>query len=153
MCSCALQVKALKYQRRKLRYGLLSLDPKLKKKKPELAEDESDIDDEWIAQYEDESREKEIEKARKKFEKDNEKKVADGEEATDESVLDSRIEKINEEYDRLKEERGTMDAEIKGKKGAEQIEAAIAKLDERIQTVKFQMVDREEGKEIALGTR
>lgn len=136
-----------------MRYALLNLDPKLKKKKPELAEDESDIDDEWIAQYEDESREKEIEKLRKKFEKDNEKKVAEGEEAADSSTLDSKIEKINEEYDRLKEERGTTDVEVKGKKGVEQLEAAIMKLDERIQTVKFQMVDREEGKEIALGTR
>lgn len=97
----------------KLRHGLFALDPKAKRKHKNLTEDESDIDDEWVAKYEDESREKEIEKAQKKWEKDNEKLEADGKEAHDEDVLDARITKINEEYDRLKEERGTEKAELK----------------------------------------
>lgn len=118
-----------------------------------MGEDESDLDDEWIATYEDESREKEVEKAKKKFEKDNEKREADGEKPHTEDVLDERIAKVHEEYDRLKEERGTGKAQVKGKKTPEQILAAIEKLDARIKTEKFKMDDREKGKEVSLGTR
>ncbi|KDQ21875.1 hypothetical protein BOTBODRAFT_50413 [Botryobasidium botryosum FD-172 SS1] len=152
MENMAQKIRALKYQRMKLRHGLFALDPKLKKKRKNLAEDESDIDDEWIVKYEDETRAKEIEKAQKKWEKDNEKLEAEGKDTLDESVVEAKISKINDEYDRLKEERGTGQAEVKGKKTEENILTNIAKLDERIHTMKIQMVDREEGKEVALGT-
>jgi DNA topoisomerase I len=123
------------------------------RKQDNIAEDESDVDDEWIATFEDESREKEIEKAKKKFEKDNEKKAAEGEEELKPDVLEDRIAKINEEYDRLMTERGTDKAELKGKKTEEQIIAAIEKLDTRLKTEKFKMEDKEKGKEVSLGTR
>jgi DNA topoisomerase-1 len=123
------------------------------RKDPAYADDESDIDDDWIAQFEDESREKEIEKAKKKFEKDNEKRKADEETPYDEDVLRGRVEKINDEYDRLKTERGTKKAEIKGKKTEEALAAAIEKIDQKIKTEKFKMEDREKGKEVSLGTR
>ncbi|KAF9503767.1 hypothetical protein BS47DRAFT_1445884 [Hydnum rufescens UP504] len=122
------------------------------RKQENIAEDESDVDDEWIATFEDESREREIEKAKKKFEKDNEKKAAEGEEELKPDVLEDRIAKVNEEYDRLKTERGTDKVEIKGKKTEEQILAAIEKLDTRIKTEKFKMEDKEKGKEVSLGT-
>jgi DNA topoisomerase I len=123
------------------------------RKQENIAEDESDVDDEWIATFEDETRERDIEKAKKKFEKDNEKKAAEGEEELKPDVLEDRIAKINEEYDRLKTERGTDKVEIKGKKTEEQILAAIEKLDTRIKTEKFKMEDKEKGKEVSLGTR
>lgn len=146
------QIRAIKYQRRKTRYALFTLDKKYKKQK-DLAEDESDVDDEWIAQWEDESRDKEIEKAKKKFEKENEKKVADDEKPLTEDVLEERIEKINEEYDRLKGERGSTKVEAKGKKSEEALLSSIEKLDQRIKAEKFKRDDKDEGKEVSLGTR
>ena len=135
----------------KMRHVLFELDPKYKKKK-EYKEDESDIDDDWIAQHEDTLKEKEIEKAKKKFAKDNEKLETEGERPKPESELNGRIEEIEEEFKRLFKERGTKKATLKRAKPVEKVEEAIAKLTERIKTHKLQMVDRDEGKEVSLGT-
>jgi len=70
----------------------------------------------------------------------------------DDSVLQERLEEIDAEFQRLAEERGTCKASLKREKPAEKIEESIDKLDEKITTAKLQMVDREAGKEIALGT-
>lgn len=147
-----IQIRGIKYQRRKLRYALFTMNKKYRKQK-DLAEDESDIDDDWIAQYEDENREKEIEKAKKKFAKDNEKRAADGDKPLDETALEERVDKIIEEYDRLKEERGSQDVEIKGKKSEESILSSIEKLDQRIKNEKFKRDDKDKLKEVSLGTR
>ena len=145
------QIRAIKYQRRRHRHTLLAMNKALKKN-PQYAEDESDIDDEWIAEYEDESREKEIEKATKKWEKDNEKAKADGEKPIEKDVLQEKIDQINDEYDRLKTERGIKTAEAKGSKTEEQIMATIEKLDERIKIAKFKRLDKDNLKEVSLGT-
>ncbi|KAL5528104.1 TOP1 [Sanghuangporus sanghuang] len=145
------KLKAIKYERRKMRHVLFELDPKYKKKK-EYKGDESDLDDEWIARYEDSQKEKEIEKANKKFAKDNEKAEAEGEKPRPESELKERIKDIEDEFKRLKKERGTGKATLKRARPPEKIEEAIEKLNERIKTHKLQMVDREEGKEVSLGT-
>ncbi|KAF8756920.1 DNA Topoisomerase I (eukaryota) [Rhizoctonia solani] len=126
------QLRGLKYNRMKLRHQLFTLDKKLKKKHPELDELESDLDDEFIERWEDAKREEDIAKARKKFEKDNEKRV--------------------EKYDRLKEERGTEQAAGPKGRTPEKVLDAITKLDEKIKMFKFKMQDKEEGKEVALGT-
>ena len=136
----------------KLRHVLFGLDKKYKKK-TKYIEDESDLDDDAVAVHEEKTREKEIEKVQKKFAKENEKLEAEGEEAQKESVLDDRIEEIEAEFERLKEERGTGLATLKRDKPPEKIEEAILKLEDKINTAKLQMVDREAGKEIALGTR
>jgi hypothetical protein len=62
------QVRALKYQRMKLRHQLHHLEPKTKKK-GKYAEDESDLEDEWIESHEEELQLKAVEAAKKKFEK------------------------------------------------------------------------------------
>ncbi|KAH8119571.1 hypothetical protein DFH11DRAFT_1723074 [Phellopilus nigrolimitatus] len=145
------KLRAIKYERMKMRHVLFGLDAKYKKKK-EYKDDESDIDDEWVAQHEDTMKEKEIEKVKKKFAKDNEKAEAEGEKPKPESELNERIKDIEAEFERLEDERGTKSATLKRTKPAEKIEEAIAKLTERIKTHKLQIVDREEGKEVALGT-
>ena len=136
----------------KLRHVLFEMDPKYKKKKP-FSQDESDIDDEWVESHEQSMKEKEIEKAEKKFAKENEKLEADGKKPQGESVLKERLAAINEEFDRLEQERGTKKATLKRARPAEKLEEAVVKLDEKIKTFKLQMIDREEGKEVALGTR
>ncbi|KAG8770804.1 DNA topoisomerase 1 [Ceratobasidium sp. 428] len=146
------QLKGLKYNRMKLRHSLFTLDKKYKKKHPELDELESDLDDEFIERWEDAKREEEIQKARKKFEKDNEKRVEKGEKEEKESVLEEKIDDINAEYDRLAQERGTGEALVPKGRTAEKIVESVGKLDEKIKMFKFKMQDKEEGKEVALGT-
>lgn len=136
----------------KLRYVLFGIDKKYKKNK-KYAEDESDIDEETVVEIEEKMKEKEKERAEKRFAKENEKLIADDEKPQDDSVLQERLEEIDAEFERLVKERGTGKASLKREKPAEKIEEAIDKLDERINTAKLQMVDREAGKEIALGTR
>lgn len=136
----------------KLRHVLFGVDKKYKKHK-KYAADESDIDEEAVVEIEEKMKEKEKEKAEKKFAKENEKLIADDKKPQDDSVLQERLEEIDAEFERLTKERGTGQASLKREKPAEKIEEAIEKLDERINTAKLQMVDREAGKEIALGTR
>jgi len=143
--------KALKYERMKLRHALFQIDAKFKKQK-KYAEDESDLDDDWIASYEEEFKNKEIEKAEKKFAKENEKREAEGQKAQKDSVLQERIADIEAEYEQLVQERGTGKAALKKDKTSEKIEEAIDKLGQRIKAFKLQTEDREEGKEVALGT-
>ncbi|CAG8656449.1 1839_t:CDS:10, partial [Dentiscutata erythropus] len=56
------KIKALKYQRMKLKKSILTLEPRLKKKRSDLLEEESDLDEEWIIEYEKQLMEKEREK-------------------------------------------------------------------------------------------
>lgn len=136
----------------KLRHVLFNLDSKYQKNKL-YADDESDIDDEWIVEHEDSLKQKDIEKAEKKFAKDNEKLVEEGSQPLDDSVLKDRIAVVETDYKRVAKERGTGKAVLKRERPVEKIEEAIQKLDERIKTFKLQMDDREAGKEVALGTR
>ena len=136
----------------KLRHVIFNLDPNYQKNKL-YADDESDIDDEWVEEHEESLRKKDVEKAEKKFSKDNEKLVEEGSQPLDDSILKDRIAVIEADYKRLAKERGTSKAVLKRERPVEKIEEAIQKLDERIKTFKLQMDDREAGKEVALGTR
>ncbi|EPQ57212.1 hypothetical protein GLOTRDRAFT_137596 [Gloeophyllum trabeum ATCC 11539] len=145
------KIRGFKYERRKLRHVLFNMDPKYKKKK-DYAEDESDLEDEWMYEHEGRLKAKEIEKAEKKFAKDNEKLQEEGVKPQPESVLKERIKEIEAEFKQLRKERETGKVKLKRDRPAEKVEEAIQKLDEKIKTSKLQMVDREAGKEVALGT-
>ncbi|KAI6157814.1 DNA topoisomerase I [Pisolithus tinctorius] len=145
------RLRALKYDHMKLRHVLFNLDSKYQKMK-QYADDESDLDDEWIVEHEESLKKKEIEKVEKKFAKDNEKSVEEGNKPQDESVLREKIAAIEVEFKRIAKERGTGRASLKRERPAERIEESIQKLDEKIKTFKLQMDDREAGKEVALGT-
>lgn len=136
----------------KLRHSLFAIDPKYKKNK-KYSVDESDLEDDDIAEHEEQWKAREIEKAEKKFQKENDKLAEDDQKPQDDSVLKERIADIEEEFKRLKKERGTKKAQMKREKSTDKIEADIEKLDEKIKTFKLQMEDREAGKEVALGTR
>ncbi|KAI0029986.1 hypothetical protein K488DRAFT_55207 [Vararia minispora EC-137] len=145
------KLRGLKYERMKLRHALFATDPKFKKK-VEYAEDESDLDDDAVAEHEESLKQKELEKVQKKFAKDNEKLVEEGKPALGDDVLEQRTMAVEEEFKRLKRERGTGKAALKRDRPILKIEDAIAKLDERIKAFKLQMEDREAGKEVALTT-
>lgn len=136
----------------KLRHALFAIDTKYKKDK-KYADDESDLDDDWIATHEEQLKAKEIEKAEKKFTRDNEKLVEEGKKPHDKDVLKERLEAIEEDFKRLAKERGTKKATLKREKSTEKIEEMIDKLTDKIKAFKLQMIDRDETKEIALGTR
>ncbi|KAH7108323.1 hypothetical protein BKA62DRAFT_609892 [Auriculariales sp. MPI-PUGE-AT-0066] len=146
------KLRGMKYDRRKLRHGLFTIDPKLKKKHPELAEPESDLENDWIAEYEDAQRKLTIEKAEKNFEKANEKAEADGKGKKDISELKAKIEAIDKEYDQLKKERGKEKHEFPKPKSADAVLALIEKQDAKIQAFKVQMNVREDNKTVSLGT-
>ncbi|PCH36078.1 hypothetical protein WOLCODRAFT_140214 [Wolfiporia cocos MD-104 SS10] len=145
------RLRGFKYERMKLRHALFAIDPKYKKKS-QYKDDESDLDDDGIAEHEEQMKAKEIEKVEKKFQKDNEKLVDEGQKPQDGSVLKAKIKEIEEEFKKLKKERGTGKATLKRDRPTEKIEEAIEKLDEKIKTYKLQMEDREAGKEVALST-
>ncbi len=136
----------------KLRHVLFKIDPKYKKNS-KFKNDESDVDDDWIAEHEENMKKKEVEKVEKKFAKENEKLQEDGQKPQKDSVLDERIADIEEEFSHLAKERGTGKASLKRERPVEKIEESIDKLTEKIKTFKLQMVDRDAGKEVALGTR
>ncbi|KAJ3567168.1 hypothetical protein NP233_g6533 [Leucocoprinus birnbaumii] len=143
--------RTLKYERMKLRHALFTIDPKFKKNK-KYAEEESDLDDNWIASHEEQLKEKEIEKAEKKFARDNEKLAEEGKPPHDKSVLKERLDTIKDDFKRLAKERGTKKAVLKRDKSTEKIEEMIDKLTDKVKAFKLQMIDRDETKEIALGT-
>lgn len=136
----------------KLRHALFSIEKKYKKNE-KYAEDESDLDEDWIVNHEEQLKMKEIEKAEKKFARDNEKLAEDQQKPQDKSVLEDRLAVIEDDFDRLAKERGTKKATLKREKTTEKIEEMLDKLTERVKAHKLQMIDRDETKEIALGTR
>lgn len=153
MRSANLQLRGLKYQRMKLRKVLFTMDPKMKKKRPELTEMESDLDDDFIEYWEEELKKKDIEKAAKKFEKNNEARAEKGEKPEPEKKLNEAIKKIEAEYEELKAERNSKDVNIGSFKDPEKVLANIEKVDERIQTFKINLEVKDKGKDVALGTR
>ncbi|KAI0267121.1 hypothetical protein BC834DRAFT_872641 [Gloeopeniophorella convolvens] len=145
------KLRGFKYDRMKLRHALFASDPKYKKQK-KYAEDESDLDDDAIAEHEDAFKARELERVEKKFAKENEKLVEDGKPPQGDDVLRTRVRAVDDEFARLAKERGTGKAALKRDKAPEKLVEAIDKLEEKIKAFKLQMVDREAGKEVALGT-
>ncbi|KAG8902873.1 DNA topoisomerase 1 [Tulasnella sp. 403] len=146
------KLRGMKYQRMKLRRALFTLDPKQKKKHPELLEDESDVDDEFVAYWEEEQKKTQIAKATKKFEKTNEALIAEGKEPESEKVLKGVIAKIEEEYEELVEQRGKTEVALKGYKDVDKVFGAIEKLDTKIKAFKVNMDVKDKGKDVSLGT-
>ncbi|KAJ7084426.1 DNA topoisomerase I [Mycena belliarum] len=143
--------RGLKYDRMKLRHVLFKMDKEYRKN-AEYADDESDIDDDWIVTHEEALKAKEIEKAERKFAKENEKLQEEGKDLLQDSELRERIAEIESEFKALAEERGTQEAELKKERPEDKVVEAISKLTEKIKAFKLQMIDRDEGKEVALGT-
>ena len=137
----------------RLRYTLFTLDPKMKKKHPELVDLESDLEDDFFQRHERGTLEANIDKAKKKFEKENAKLQEEGQKPQKESVLNERIAKIKEENVEMIKERKSKKIEAPARGAdADKILANIKKLDDRIETSKVSIEDRESNKTVALGT-
>ncbi|KAJ7496636.1 hypothetical protein FB451DRAFT_1119524 [Mycena latifolia] len=143
--------RALKYDRMKLRHVLFKID-EIFRQDEEYRDDESDIDDDWIASHEESLKAKEIDKAEKKFAKEHETLVEEGEEAQKNSALQQHIADLEVDFEALAQGRSTEEAELKKERPVEKIQEAITKLTDKIKVLKLQIVNMDEGMEIALGT-
>lgn len=101
----------------KLRLQLFTLEPKAKKRHPELVDDESDIDDEFIERHEVELEEKAMDAARKKFDRDNIKLEDQQESKLPKSELDDKLKSIKAEFKELRKERKSR--QVEPRKGGE----------------------------------
>jgi len=146
------QVKALKYQKMRIKKQMVELDPKLRKKRPELLEYESDIDDEWIKSHQKDLVEKSREQIKKKFVKESEKREKEGETPLPESDLKSRLRAADDLAEGFALENKTGTVEPSHNQTLEKCEKALEKLDERIYTLRSQREMRDLNKETALGT-
>ena len=123
---------ALKYERKLVKEDILELDPKLKKKRPELVEEESDLDDEFIQRHLKAVEEKEAEKLLKQFEKENEKRKEEGQPLLKEMPSPSK--------------------KVKKPATMEKLEQRLESITTKIGAQKLAMVDKDESKQTALGT-
>ncbi|KAJ5934133.1 DNA topoisomerase 1 [Penicillium verhagenii] len=148
------RIKGLRYQKWRLKQQMLDLEPSLKKKKgASFFEIDEDLTKEWIKDHQQFLLLEQEEKIKKKFEKDNEKRVADGEKEMKMPELTERLEPVKEMEKKYNKENKTGKVEAEGRgPTVEKIEAAIGKLDQRVETMSLQAQDKEDNKEVALGT-
>ena len=150
------RIKGCKYQKWRLKQMMLDLDPKLKKKDkrgPGFYDLDEDLDQGWIQEHQNYLVEEQRQKIEKKFAKDNEKLKAEGEKEMKAKELEERLEVADELQRKFKKENKTGKVEAEGKSpSVEKLQASLDKLDQRIQTMEFQAEDKENNKEVALGT-
>lgn len=148
------QIKALKYQKWRIKQMMINVDGKIKKEKgADWFEIEEGIDKDWILEHQKSLVEGERQKIEKKFVKDNEKLISDGEKEMKESELEERLAAAEELAGKFKKENKTGKVEAEGKGPTiEKLEANLDKLDEKINAMLFQAADKENNKEVALGT-
>jgi len=136
---------------------MLGIDPKIKKKKEKEDEDyfklPEELDDEWVQKHIEALLEEERKKITKKFEKENEKLAADGQKEMKPKELGERLKEASALEKQLKKEAKTKKVEAEGKgPTVEKMEARFDKLSQRIETMKVQAEDKNNNKEVALGT-
>lgn len=149
------KINGLRYQQYRIKQQMLFLEPKLKKQRGEayFALPEG-LDEEWVERHQEALVEEQRQKIRKRFEKENEKLVADGQKEMPQKELEERMkaaDELKEKFKREKKKGGKIEPEGKSPT-IEKLEAALEKLDARIATMRTQSEDRENNKEVALGT-
>jgi len=148
------KINGLRYQQWRVKQMMLDIDPKLKKKRGvEYFERPEDLDDEWVKEHQAALVEEQRQKIRKKFEKDNEKLVAEGQKEMKPNELEERLQVADDLEKKFKHENKTGKVEAEGKGPTiEKMEANLEKLTQRIETMKVQKDDKDNNKEVALGT-
>ncbi|KAJ3227143.1 DNA topoisomerase 1, partial [Chytriomyces hyalinus] len=128
------KVRGYKYERSLIKKALLEVDPKLKKKRPELLEDESDVDEDFVQRYLTGLEEKEKDRVAKALEKENEKRKAEGKAPL-------------KELEKKKSAPTPLES-----LSVEKLEKKLEDMGKRIETTKLQIIDKDENKTTALGT-
>ncbi|KAH9809408.1 hypothetical protein DFH28DRAFT_989866 [Melampsora americana] len=146
------KIKAMKYQRRRLRYQLFSTKEFDKKKHKQFLEDESEIDEDWMEAHEKDLGLKEIERVTKKFERENATLEKEEKPLLEEGELKRRIQEAEGFESLMRTQRKSRKIEPVKSRPMDQILSAIEKIDVRIEAAKTACKDRDEGKETSLGT-
>lgn len=148
------KIKGLKYQKWRIKHMMIDLDPKIKKKKgAEFFKLEDDLDQEWIVEHQKALIEEQRQRIEKKFVKENEKLAAEGKKEMKHEELEERFEETEELAKKYAKENKTGKVEAEGKGPTiEKFEGSLEKLDQKINTMLFQAEDKENNKEVALGT-
>ncbi|KAF2400419.1 DNA topoisomerase I [Trichodelitschia bisporula] len=148
------KINGLRYQQWRIKQMMLALEPKLKKSKgaaffalPE------DLGGDWVQKHQEAELEEKREKIKKKFEKDNENLVAGGSDPMPDSELEERLQEVEDLAAKYKKENKTGKVEPEGRSPTiEKLEATLEKLQVRIETSRVQLEDKDNNKEVALGT-
>ena len=148
------RVKGLKYQQWRTKQMMLDIESKIKKKKgADYFELPDELDEAWIIEHQAFLVEEARTKITKKFEKDNEKLRAEGEKEMKAKELDERLGAAKELEKKYKKENKTKKVEAEGRGVTiEKLDGQVEKFDQRISTMVFQAEDKENNKEVALGT-
>lgn len=133
---------------------MLDLEPNLKKKKgAEFFSMDEDIDEDWVKEHQAFLIEEQRQKIQKKFDKENEKRAAEGEKEMKVSELEERMQAAKEMEKKFNKENKTGKVEAEGKGVTiERLENNISKIEQRVETMSLQAQDKEDNKEVALGT-
>ncbi|KJX92617.1 DNA topoisomerase I like protein [Zymoseptoria brevis] len=148
------KINGLRYQQYRIKHMMIDLDPKMKKKKGEayFALPEG-LDKDWQVKHHEALVEELRTKVQKKFDKENEKLEADGEKPLKAKELEQRMVVVKELESKLKQELKKGKVEAEGKSATvDKYEKDLEKLDARIATMRLQAEDRDNNKEVALGT-
>lgn len=148
------RLKGLKYQQWRIKQMMLDVDPKIKKKLgAEYFELPDDLDEAWIQEHQAFLVEEQKTKITKKFEKENEKLKANGEKEMKHKELEERLQAVKDLEKKFKKENKTKKVEAEGKSPTiEKLQETVKKFDGRIATMSVQAEDKENNKEVALGT-
>ncbi|KAL6715797.1 DNA topoisomerase 1 [Lecanora helva] len=148
------RIKGLQYQKWRVKQMMLDIDPKIKKKKgAEYFELDEELDEAWIIEHQNSLVEEQRQKIEKKFNKENEKLKAEGEKEMKHKELEERLEVADELAKKFKTENKKKKVEPEGKGPTiEKYEGNLEKLDQRINNMLMQRKDKDNNKEVALGT-
>ena len=148
------KINGLRYQQWRIKQMILAVEPKLKKKRGEeyfaLPED---LTGEWVEKHVADLVQEQRTKIEKKFNKENEKAREEGGKEMKVKELDERLAPTKDLEKKLKSEARKRKVEPEGKSpSVEKYDDQIKKLDQRIETMRIQSEDKENTKEVALGT-
>ncbi|KAI9784092.1 MAG: DNA topoisomerase 1 [Geoglossum umbratile] len=148
------RIKGLKYQKWRVKQMMISIDLKIKKKRPEgYFNLDDDLTQEWIEDHQAFLVQEMRQKIEKKFQKENEKLAADGQREMKATELEERLQTVSEQEEKYETENKTKKVKPEGKGATlEKMEESITKLDQKIETLLVQAEDKESNKEVALGT-
>ena len=152
------KINGLRYQQWRIKQMILDIDPKQKGKMNKRHGDgyfdlPEDLSSEWVQKHIADLVQEQRTKIEKKFQKENEKLKEEGKKEMKQKELEERLEMSKELEKKMKTEAKRRKVEAEGKgPTAEKFEEQIKKLDQRIETMRVQADDKENTKEVALGT-
>ncbi|KTB13382.1 DNA topoisomerase 1 [Nakaseomyces glabratus] len=147
------RIEEFKWQKERLKKGILQIEPDRIKDTPDYFEDINSIDKEIEAKIHERIIEREIQKYHNKFKRENDKRKFEGEEPLPEETLKEWLDNVKQLKQQYAEELATGIVQLKASMNSvEKLEKAIERLDQRISTSQVQLQDREANSEVSLGT-